>query len=301
MPDQDELIRLAAFAYLDSQRVRHGDAMPFSALKTGFEFEGARVNLVGPEGIFKPAGLELPLTIKTAPEVAGRPRPYEDEWIDNDLLRYRYRGTDPQHPDNVGLRRAMVERIPLIYLDGVERGRYSAIYPVYVVDDDQASLSFTIADSSVPVGRPGEIASEGSLERRYATRLTRQRLHQVAFRNRVITAYQEICAVCRLRQRALLDAAHIIRDSAEEGRPVISNGLSLCKLHHAAFDVNIVGIRPDLVVELRRAVLEEHDGPMLVHGLQGFQGGVLHVPRKAEWRPNREALEKRYEEFRAAG
>jgi putative restriction endonuclease len=301
MPDRDEPVRLAAFGYLDRQRAIHGDALPYSVLKAGFEFEGQRVHLIGPEGIFAPAGFDIPLTLKTAPEVSGRPRPYEDEWIENELLRYRYRGMDPQHPDNVGLRRAMAERIPLIYLDGVERGRYHAIYPVYVIEDDPASLSFTVADSSTSAAHVAGVASEGELERRYATRLTRQRLHQVAFRNRVITAYREVCAICRLQQRALLDAAHIIRDAAEEGRPVISNGLSLCKLHHAAFDVNIIGIRPDLIVELRRDVLEQHDGPMLVHGLQGFQGGLLQVPRRPEWRPDSAALEQRYDEFRAVG
>src|SRR5438309_12018431 len=101
MLDRDEQIRLAAFAYLDQQRARHGDTLPHAVLQAGFDFEGARIRLVGPQGIFKPATLEVPLTIKTVPEVPGQPRPYEDEWIDEDLLRYRYRGTDPQHPDNV--------------------------------------------------------------------------------------------------------------------------------------------------------------------------------------------------------
>ena len=301
MPDRDEQVRLAAFNYLDGQQSLHGDALPYAVLQSGFDFEGELIRLIGPQGIFKPASLDVPLTIKTAPEVPGQARPYEDEWIDDALLRYRYRGTDANHPDNVGLRRAMAERIPLIYLDGIERGRYAAIYPVYVVGDDSTSLSFIIADSSEPLQRLGEVTSEPELQRRYAIRLTKQRLHQVAFRNRVISAYNEICSICRLHQRPLLDAAHIIRDAAEEGRPEISNGLSLCKLHHTAFDVNIVGIRPDHVVELRRDVLEQQDGPMLVHGLQEFQGSEIHIPRKETWRPNHQALEQRYEEFRAAG
>jgi len=47
------------------------------------------------------------------------------------------------------------------------------------------------------------------------------------------------------------------------------NGLALCKLHHAAFDANIIGVTPDLEVTVRLDVLQEIDGPMLQHGLQG--------------------------------
>jgi putative restriction endonuclease len=83
---------------------------------------------------------------------------------------------------------------------------------------------------------------------------------------------------------------------------VTSNGLSLCKLHHTAFDVGILGIRPDLVVELRPDVLEEVDGPMLRHGLQGFEGGRLRVlPRRVEDQPNENFLAERYESFLGTG
>ena len=87
--------------------------------------------------------------------------------------------------------------------------------------------------------------------RRYGVQTTHQRLHQQAFRDRVMRAYREHCAVCRLRHAELLDAAHIIPDSDPEGEPRVSNGLSLCKLHHAAFDQKLFGIRPDLIVEVR--------------------------------------------------
>ena len=42
------------------------------------------------------------------------------------------------------------------------------------------------------------------------------------------------CALCRLRHQELLDAAHITPDSEAEGEPLVSNGVVLCKLHHAA-------------------------------------------------------------------
>ena len=47
---------------------------------------------------------------------------------------------------------------------------------------------------------------------------------------------------------------------------VVPNGLAICKLHHAAFDANILGIRPDYTVDLRLDVLvslaAEERGPL---------------------------------------
>jgi putative restriction endonuclease len=125
-------------------------------------------------------------------------------------------------------------------------------------------------------------------------------MHQQAFRERVLHAYREHCAVCRLRHYELLEAAHILPDTHERGEPIVSNGLSLCSLHHAAFDSNILGITPDLLVDIRGDILEEIDGPMLVHGLQEFQGKKILVPRSEIHHPNREFLAERYDLFRKA-
>jgi putative restriction endonuclease len=114
----------------------------------------------------------------------------------------------------------------------------------------------------------------------------------------VIEAYQERCAVCRLRHAELLDAAHILRDGHPKGLPIVPNGIALCGLHHAAFDRDFLGIRPDLIIEIREDILRESDGPMLVHGLQGFQGQKVIVPGRREQRPREEFLAERYELFR---
>lgn len=139
---------------------------------------------------------------------------------------------------------------------------------------------------------------EATIRRRYATRVFRQRLHQTAFRERVVHAYQHHCAVCRLKREELLEAAHIMPDADPLGEPSVPNGVALCRLHHAAFDKYLIGIRPDCVIEVRQDVLDESDGPMLIHGLQGFHGARLVVPRRASWRPDPRLLEERYERFR---
>jgi len=146
------------------------------------------------------------------------------------------------------------------------------------------------------------IGSEGDEARRaYVTRQTKQRLHQQSFRRRVLLAYTSHCAICRLRRERLLDAAHILADNDPRGEPVVKNGLALCKLHHAAFDANLLGIRPELTVDLKLELLRERDGPMLLHGLQGFQGQRILVPRSPAQQPDREFLAERYERFRRAG
>jgi len=136
--------------------------------------------------------------------------------------------------------------------------------------------------------------------RSYVTRLNKQRMHQQEFRQRILRAYREQCAICRLRHEELLDAAHILPDGHPRGEPVVPNGLALCKLHHAAFDRHVLGVRPDLTVELRPDVLREPDGPMLKYGLQGFQDTRLLLPRDPTLRPNLEFVEERYGMFRGA-
>lgn len=301
----DRRVRLAAFRYLELGSAVHGDVWPRSALVDGFIFEGQKVTLIGPQGIFKPRIIPtgVALTVTTAPPVVGRDRPYEDEVGDDGLLRYRYRGSDPSHRDNAGLRRAMWDRVPLIYLHGVAPGWYVPQWPVFVVADDPGVLTFTVAvDEPTALRADLDAGAVGEARRAYTTRMARQRLHQAAFRHRVVAAYRTHCSVCSLRHAELLDAAHILPDTHPRGEPITSNGLSLCKLHHTAFDVGIIGIRPDHVVEVRQDVLEEIDGPMLRHGLQEFSGGSLLVlPTRTADRPNREFLEERYEAFRSVG
>ncbi len=298
--DVDSVVRVAAFNFLKEQATLHGGSvLPRRVLERGFEIDGRRVPLVGPQGIFKPAVCELPLSITTVPEVPGKERPYEDEPT-YEGVHYRYRGTDPRHPDNVGLRRAMVEHVPLIYFHGHRPGLYHAEWPVYVIGDDPQGLTFTILTED-----PSDVVSTDAVadapRRAYLAILMTRRLHQSLFRVRVLDAYDETCAVCRLRHQELLDAAHILPDKHPLAEPVVPNGLALCKLHHSAFDADILGVRPDLTIEVRHDVLREADGPMLKHGLQEFDGQTISVPRQKVLRPNTDFLAERYERFRKAG
>jgi putative restriction endonuclease len=245
------------------------------------------------KGIWNPKDLTATLSIVSSPD-----GPYDDKEVDGGLFRYDYRAGSIQG-DNAKLRAAGDLGLPLILLRKIQSGVYVPIFPVFVVADDVERRQFVIAvDESLKVLANPQGMSE--IERRYAERITRHRLHQATFRGMVVRAYEVRCAVCRLRHGDLLDAAHITADSEEAGLAIVSNGLSLCKIHHAAYDRNLLGISPDYRVDINSALMREVDGPMLKHGLQEMHGTEIVLPSHKRERPDRERLAARYDLFRAS-
>jgi putative restriction endonuclease len=297
--DVDLQVRLAAFNWLSEQVDLHGDVLPRQLLQQGFEFQSQRIPLVAPQGIFKPQILDLPLSITTAPK-----GPYDDYFGNDNFLIYRYRGTDPNHRDNVGLRKVFELKRPLVYLHGIEPGKYLATWPVYIIGDDQSRCTFKVTvDDALPVFEYVEssisrhVAEVSDARHAYLTSTVKVRLFQRAFREKVLDAYRSQCAFCRLKHRELLDAAHIIPDNLPEGKSTIENGLSLCKLHHAAYDSFMIGVSPDYVIHVREDILEEEDGPVLQHGLKGLHNSRLILPGSRNHYPSRDALDWRYSRF----
>ena len=220
---------------------------------------------------------------------------------------YRYRGIDTNHRDNVGLRKVFELKRPLVYFHGIEPGKYLATWPVYIIGDDQSNLTFKVGvDDAIPAfaysanSIPRQIAEVADARHAYLTATVKVRLHQRNFREKVLAAYNSQCAFCRLKHRELLDAAHIIPDNLPESKSTIDNGVSLCKLHHSAYDSFILGVTPDYIIKVRKDILEEEDGPVLQHGLKGLHESRLILPSfKRQW-PNKDALEWRYSRFTRA-
>lgn len=298
---------MAAFEWLADQVDIHGDVLPRTLLLQGFEYKGQRITLISQQGIFKPRVFKkIPISITTT--IAG---PYDDSFDEDGLLQYRYRGRDPKHPDNSGLRLAMQHRVPLVYFHAVFKGKYLAVWPVYIVGDNPSAFTFTVAVDDVmfvnKITREDREnlrvadSSKDESRRVYITAALRQRLHQRSFREKVLRAYRDQCAFCRLKHHELLDAAHIIPNSEPGGDPIVTNGMALCKLHHAAFDKYFLGVRPDYTIEVRDDVLDEQDGPMLLHGLQGLHQRRIVVPARMAQRPDPELLQRRYIRFQSTG
>ena len=122
------------------------------------------------------------------------------------------------------------------------------------------------------------------------------RLHQGRFRGLVLPAYRDRCAICRLKEIRLLDAAHIVADSEPEGAASVTNGLSLCTIHHRAFDQDLVGVSPDYQVHVSRRLRDEADGPML-DLLKGFHGTSIVLPERRSRRPDPDRLAARFGRF----
>lgn len=304
--DLDWRLRYAAFARVRQLADESGGPITHAQLDTGFEFEGERIRLNDKfRGIWRPKQLGndgAALTIVTVAKRPGQPRPYDDQIGSNaDYFIYRYEGRHSDFWTNRSVRKAMVLQRPLLYLHGLTPGVYEPIFPCYVEDDDPENLSFHLRAGSDAV-RYEAVFPDITIaaQRAYATAVVKVRLHQRRFRELVIGAYQGKCTICCLKHRPLLDAAHIIEDRDERGVAEIPNGLSLCRIHHGAYDSNILGISPNYRVEIRKDILEELDGPMLKHGLQEMDGQRIHLPHAAVMRPNPDYLELRYARFRAA-
>jgi putative restriction endonuclease len=238
------------------------------------------------------------------------PRPGAKIWYDDqrqvhrqifegdDSVDYAFMGQDPNAVDNQWLREAFENRIPIIYFLGIAPGRYQAIHPVFISGWDAKALKARVA-----FGVPDEnvlAPPENLIERRYALRAVKQRLHQASFREAVIAAYDGRCALSGLPESLLLDAAHIIEDKDERlGQPVVPNGIPLSKIHHAAFDKHLIGIDPDYQLHVSERLLELKDGPML-EALKGLAGQRIHLPRRLKDQPDRDRLALRFESFKTA-
>jgi putative restriction endonuclease len=291
---------MACFLTLDVLRAQYGEEIPYAgALDRGFAFRGLpRVPFLNyQKGIHRAAAQRGPaaLSIQTSAK-----SPYGDEETDDGFL-YAYRAGPADQPDNRALRAAAELAVPLVYFVATRPGVYRALYPWYVVEDRPEERRVRVGPGRMvgPFDEREPVAIDEPLARRYAVREVRVRLHQARFRALVLPAYRERCTVCRLREQRLLDAAHIAGDPDPRGLPVVSNGLSLCSIHHRAYDEDLVGVSPDYRVHVAARLLDDEDGPML-DLLKGFEGSPIELPRRPASRPDRELLAERFARFRSA-
>ena len=243
------------------------------------------------------------LSIKTVFPKPGGKVWYDDQkevhrqiFQGDDAIEYAFMGMDPEAADNRWLREAYEQQIPIIYFLGIAPGRYQAFLPTFISGWDGLALKAQVTfgpdpETLVPPMDP--------LERRYALRTVKQRLHQATFREAVVAAYGGRCALSGLPELLLLDAAHIIADKDEElGQPIVSNGIPLSKIHHAAFDAHLIGIDPDFRMHVSERLLCQNDGPML-DSLKQLDRRSIRLPSRAKDHPDRDRLAIRFERFKA--
>jgi putative restriction endonuclease len=292
----DAEIRSRCFAALDVLQAQYGPEIPYAALAAGFSFGGARVPFLNRGyGIYRATVQRGPAALSINSAFAQRR--YQDLGTVDGVL-YRYQDGPIDNHFNRWLRAARQLVVPLAYFIGTRPNWYRPEYPVYVDGDypDDRAVLISFGEMRGPLDEPEPVRIDDPIERRYRVREVKYRVHQAQFRGAVLTAYRERCTICALKEARLLDAAHIVADAAEFGEPLVSNGLSLCSIHHRAFDQDLVGVTPDYLVRVSPRLLDEEDGPMLAL-LQDAHDQRLHVPRSPRLRPDRERLAARYERF----
>ena len=284
--ERDQALRAAAFAKVVKLQARFGSEIPARELSAGFSFQDQMIPLTSrAEGIYHPAGHVATVSIKTTVPRKGRVNPYEDQLLPgSETFRYAYKahGGGDNH-SNRSLRVAMAKRLPLVYFWALAPGIYAAVLPVFVVHDDQFRREFHVVpgDTLNTHERNDDVGALlcAKPDRRYALGMVKQRLHQRSFRRLVLTAYQHRCAMCSIRFDEFLEAAHIVQDRYESGWPSVRNGLSLCSLHHQAFDRHLVDVDEDLRIRVSDDLPHRRDGPIFKAAFLQRHGQRLHLPQ----------------------
>lgn len=294
-PEKQAVVRQDIFAWLERQEIERG-GYEFSRdfLRTAYSYQGHPIRLMDRQaGICNPKEFDETLSITTTMGA-----PYDDEGTDL-TQKYSYErlpGRSLLHGRNKKLRAAAARDVPLIMFEEVLPARYVARYPVYIErDDPEEGYVYVELDRQQKLFRdPLDLSGQ---YKRYAKQVVTMRLHQKSFRTRVLHAYRQKCAICELGYPELLDAAHITPDWVEHSTASVTNGLALCKIHHAAYDRHIVGVDGEYQVHVREDILHAQGSPMLRYGIQEMDRRRLLLPRHIRERPDQDRLHERYLEF----
>lgn len=306
--EEDAAIRASLLTAIASLASKHGGLIPSDELQQPIAIPGGgEIRLWDQSGIVTRKGLRGPIALFSRRDAAGKSR-YPDQWLPDGDLIYRYRSGGPNVADNVALRNAFLEQLPMIHFEQQREGGkvfYWASWPIFVSQDYPENNYVKISAAITSEKSQGEVHAIAEPQRAYSERTTMYREHQKGFRASVLRAYANKCAICRLELPTLIEAAHIIPDREEKGEPIVPNGIALCKIHHAAFDSNILGISPAArghapQITIKDSIMSISDGPMLLHGIQEMNNIAMTLPELSVDHPDNERLEIRYERFKVA-
>lgn len=293
--EQERIFRESLFNRVSELANTH-DGMLSRQELSEFVYDGEIVRLIDPQGgIWNPgaswtASPALSATLSINTTLSGI---YDDQEVADGLWRYDYQSGGVEGK-NTKLRKAWELQLPIIWFRQQEIGRRYVPYLVYVVDDfPELGYCLISPDLSLSLA----IKTGDEIQKRYALREMKQRLHQPAFRAKVLSAYGVRCAVCNLQMGALLEGAHITPDSDPNSSTKVNNGICLCKIHHSAYDATLLGIDTDFSIHIRADVMQESDGPMLKYGLQEMHGKDLILPSQQDHWPDLSRLSHRFHEF----
>lgn len=125
------------------------------------------------------------------------------------------------------------------------------------------------------------------------TRLVKTRINQDKFRKAVLDAYSGSCCITGISEPRLLRASHIKpwRDSNENEKTDVCNGLCLNSLHDAAFDVGLMTIEPFSYLVRLSSKIEEYMEPKVYEDyFRRYDGMAISLPA-TDNRPKSEYLD----------
>ena len=313
----DQQIRTKAFEHITNLPKQNG-LLHYTQLNEGFSFSGERITLHNlQKGIHKPSQMKSLLSIETVYPKSLSQAKYRDQtdiykkiYEGAKVLDYSFMGVDPSARENQHLLEVYEHKIPIIYFIGTGNGFYLPEFPIYVVGWDsqklEAKITFNRVDSAQSLHLPIEDPMLTHIERRYTHSTVKARLHQSRFRMAVMQAYDFRCAISgfpepRISQPQhkvpLIDVAHIVEDrNPEFGQPEVRNGLPLTKLHHAAYDANLIGIDAKYNLHVSKTLWDVKDGQTL-ELLKSIQGTKLKFPRSKKHYPDPERLKYKFQQF----
>lgn len=114
------------------------------------------------------------------------------------------------------------------------------------------------------------------------------------FRDQVVSAYEQRCAVTRV-QLKLTDAAHILPVGADGSTDSVRNGICLAPTYHRAFDNGLIYLSDDLKMHINPAKVGKLRGLNLVGGLDCFRqhlGHEIFLPANPQQRPALEYIRR---------
>jgi putative restriction endonuclease len=99
------------------------------------------------------------------------------------------------------------------------------------------------------------------------------RLRRRGFAEEVLSAYAYQCAMCGFdgalgRHPVAIEAAHV-RWHSQDGPDEVANALALCALHHALFDLGVLGITEDRLILVSELYVARSPAGQAVDALAG--------------------------------
>lgn len=114
------------------------------------------------------------------------------------------------------------------------------------------------------------------------------------FRNAVLEAYNNRCAMCGL-QLELIEAAHLVPHRHPEGQDIVSNGIALCSLHHKSLDNGLVFVDPGYSVHVSRSKVSQLRRVHKEDGIRRFTRQLrpsIILPENPDNVPSREFIKR---------